>query len=124
LAQRGISEETAAAYWLGYDPAADPASAPGAIGEEYKAHPAPRLILPTGPGHYVARRIDGISEFAKLNPAGSKPGLFNTRILNSQETPAAIFVTEGIFDALAIIEAGAPAIALNSANNAEALIKR
>ena len=123
LKKRGISQETAAAYWLGYDPAADPASAPGAIGEERKAHPAPRLILPTGTGHYVARRIDDITEFAKLNPAGSKPGLFNTRILNDPEITA-VFVTEGIFDALAIIEAGAPAIALNSTANAEALIKR
>ena len=124
LESRGISQATAAAYWLGFDPAADPASAPGAIGDERKAHPAPRLILPTGPGHYVARRIDGAAEFAKLNPAGSKPGLFNTRILKGQETPAAIFVTEGIFDALAIIEAGAPAIALNSTSNAEAFIKK
>ena len=123
LEQRGISEETAAAYWLGFDPAADPASAPGAIGDEYKPHPAPRLIIPTNKGHYVARRIDGAAEFAKLNPAGSKPGIFNVKALDSQGA-GAIFVTEGIFDALAIIEAGAPAIAINSANNAEAFIKR
>ena len=123
LESRGISQATAAAYWLGYDPAADPAGAPGAIGDEYKAHPTPRLILPTNAGHYVARRIDGAAEFAKLNPAGSTPGIFNTRILKDPAA-GAVFVTEGIFDALAIIEAGAPAIALNSANNAEALIKR
>ena len=42
LSFRGISEETAAAYWIGYDPAADPASAPGAMGDEYKPHPCTR----------------------------------------------------------------------------------
>lgn len=122
LEKRGISQATAAAYWLGFDPAADPASAPGAMGNEYKPHPTPRLIIPTNKGHYVARRIDGVTEYAKLNPKDSKPGLFNTRALN--DPAAAVFVTEGIFDALAIIEAGAPAVALCSANNAEAFIKR
>lgn len=121
LQQRGISEETAAAYWIGYDPAADPASAPGAIGDEYRAHPAPRLILPTSKQHYIGRRIDGITEFAKMNPAGSKPGIFNARVLKDA---SAVFVTEGIFDALAILEAGAPAIALNSTSNADAFIQR
>ena len=123
LKKRGISEATAAAYWVGYDPAADPASAPGAMGEEYKPHPTPRLIIPTNRSHYVARRIDDKTEFSKLNPAGSEPGLFNSRVLSDQDA-GAVFVTEGVFDALAIIEAGAPAVALCSTSNAEAFIKR
>ena len=40
LSFRGISPETAAAYWIGYDPAADPASAPGAR-RRPSASPAP-----------------------------------------------------------------------------------
>ena len=36
----------------------------------------------------------------------------------------AVFVTEGAFDALSVIEAGAAAIALNSTSNADALIKQ
>lgn len=125
LEKRGISQATAAAYWLGYDPAADPANAPGAMGNENKPHPAPRLIIPVNPAHYVGRSIDPATPkgYAKLNPAGSTPGIFNTRILNDPDA-GPVFVTEGIFDALAIIEAGAPAIALNSTSNAEAFIKR
>lgn len=123
LEKRGISQATAIAYWIGYDPQSDPAGAPGAIGNEYRAHPVKRLIIPTSNRHYVARRIDEIKDFAKLNPKGSKPGIFNSPALRKQEL-SAIFVTEGIFDALAIIEAGAVAIAINSANNAETFIER
>ena len=122
LQQRGISLETAAAYWLGYDPAADPAKAPGAGADAKKLHPCPRLIIPTSAGHYVTRRIDGKSGYEKVNPAGSTPAIFNERVLYASDVQE-VFVTEGAFDALAVIEAGAAAIALNSAANADALIK-
>lgn len=123
LQRRGISAATAAAYWIGFDPAADPASAPGAMGDEYKAHPCPRLIIPTSSGHYIGRRIDGKHGFEKMNPKDSTPAIFNARVLYTQEVQE-IFVTEGAFDALSVIEAGAAAIALNSAANADALIKQ
>lgn len=113
LQARGISPETAAAYNLGYDPAADPARS---------NHPCPRLIIPTSRAHYVGRRIDGIKEFAKMNPKGSKPAIFNLRAV--YENNEAVFVTEGIFDALSIIEAGAAAVALNSTSNADILIEQ
>ena len=58
LQGRGISIETAESYFIGFDPAADPASAPGAMGNEYKPHPCPRIIIPTCNGHYIARSID------------------------------------------------------------------
>lgn len=123
LQKRGISMETAAAYWIGFDPAADPAGAPGATGEAApKKHPCPRLIVPINGSHYIARRIDGESLFKAMNPAGSEPGIFNEKALYAQEVQE-VFITEGAFDALSIIEAGAVAVALNSAANADKLIK-
>lgn len=121
LKGRGISQETAARFSIGFDPAADPASAPGATGNEYKAHPAPRLILPTGPAHYVGRRVDGVKEYEKMNPAGTSPAIFNAAAINAQEVQE-LFITEGTFDALALIEAGFYAIALNSTSNREKFV--
>lgn len=122
LTGRGISIATAEKYYIGFDPEADPANAPGGIGR--KLHPCPRIILPTTRGHYVGRSIsqDTPEAFKKLNPKNSKPGIFNSAALyGDAET---VFVVEGIFDALAIIEAGTEAIALNSTSNADQLIKQ
>ena len=129
LQGRGISPATAAAYWIGYDPAADPAGAPGATDEEYKPHPCPRIIIPTSKGHYIARSIDPNTPkaFVKMNPAKDKgaaaPTMFNTLVLFSEDVKE-VFVTEGAFDALSVMEAGAAAISLNSTSNADKLIKR
>jgi replicative DNA helicase len=114
LQSRGISLETAAAYWIGFDPAADPAKA---------NHPCPRIIIPTTKAHYIGRRTDGIKDYAKLNSKGSTPGIFNAKALYAQDVQE-VFVTEGAFDALSILEAGYTAIALNSTANADALIER
>ena len=115
LQGRGISLATATAAGCGFDPAADPAG---------KGHPCPRIILPTSSSHYVGRSIDPNTpdNFKKLNPAGSSPCIFNEAILNS--STGAVFVVEGIFDALSIIEAGADSIALNSTSNAGKLLDR
>ena len=129
LTARGISAATAAAYMLGFDPAADPANAPGATGEQYKPHPAARLIIPTTKTHYIGRAIDPDTpkQYAKMNPNRNKgagaAGIFNQRALYAQGVQE-VFITEGAFDALSIIEAGAAAIALNSTSNAELLLKQ
>lgn len=120
LKRRGIALDTAAAHWIGYDPQADPASAPGGTGEKW--HPCPRLIIPTSRGHYVGRRIDGEKDFDKVNAKGSTPGIFNSKALFAQDVQE-VFVVEGAFDALSVMEAGCQAIALNSAGNFEALLK-
>ncbi len=112
LKKRGISQETAAAYMLGYDPAADPAGS---------GHPCPRIILPVTGNFYTARAINLDVKRKYMNPTG-RVEIFNEQAINSTETRE-IFITEGIFDALSIIEAGATAIATNSANNAEKLLK-
>jgi len=114
LAGRGISEATAAAYWIGFDPAADPSG---------KGYPAPRIIIPVNAGHYIARATDPRNKYKKLNPTGSTPGIFNLKALYAQGVQE-VFVTEGAFDALSIIEAGATAIATNSAANAAKLIEQ
>ena len=127
LQGRCISVDTAAAYWIGYDPQADPASAPGGNGEA--KHPCPRIIIPTSKGHYVGRSIDPKTPaaFSKMNPAKDKgaaaPGIFNAAALYAHEVQE-IFVLEGAFDALSVLEAGYTAIALNSAGNFKALIDR
>lgn len=121
LEARGISYKTAYSCWIGYDPQADPAKAPGAIGDERRPHPTPRIIIPTSKGHFVARSIDPKTpkQFQKLNPKNSSPGIFNSRALAEHEQ---VFVVEGAFDALSIIEAGAAAVATNSKNNGQALL--
>lgn len=121
LNKRGISTHTAAAYWIGFDPESDPANNPDGTG--VSIHPCARLIIPTSTSHYIGRRIDGDPKFAKINPKDSSPGIFNLKTLYSQDIEA-VFVTEGAFDALSVIEMGAPAIALNSTNNVDTLLKK
>ena len=125
LQRRGIDPATAAAYWIGYDPAADPANAPGAGAEAHKPHPCPRIIIPTSKAHYIGRSIDPATPkaFSKMNPAGSTPAIFNARSLYAQEVQE-IFIFEGAFDALSALQAGAAAIALNSAGNGKILLEQ
>ena len=127
LQSRGISPATAAAYWLGFDPAADPANAPGAGADEQKPHPCPRIIVPVTPGYYIGRSIDPNTPkaYQKLNPSKAKgaaaPQIYNSGVLFTQNVQE-VFVVEGVFDALSIIEAGGTAIALNGAGNRDALL--
>jgi len=127
LSSRGISQETARAYWLGFDRLSDPANAPGMIGEGYRPHPAPRLIIPTSASHYVGRAIDPNMEkrFAKMNPNREKgageAGIFNVNALYAQDVQV-VYVVEGDFDALSLLEVGATAIATNSTGNIQKLL--
>jgi replicative DNA helicase len=115
LEGRGISLETAKAYKLGFDPQADPA---------HSGHPSPRIIIPTTTTHYVGRSIDPATppKYAKLNVKGGKPWLFNGRALSAQEAEV-VFILEGAFDALSVLEVGKQAIALNSTSNARKLLE-
>lgn len=111
---RGISIETARACGIGFDAAADPARS---------NHPAARIIIPTSKYHFVGRSIDPNTpaQYAKMNPKGAHPGIFNeAAIYNS----SIVFITEGAFDALSILEAGEAAIALNSTSNARAFLEK
>ena len=123
LEARGISKGTAAFYNIGYDPAADPASAPGAMEGEPTAHPAKRIIVPCTDDFYIARSIDPATPaaFKAPNPKGSSTKLFNAAALYNSEF---VFVTEGIFDALSFIEIGFAAVATNGKGNGRLLAEQ
>lgn len=114
LTERGISPETAVAYGLGFDPNAIPAGS---------RRCCPRVIIPTNCFHYVARSIDPDAQpgCRTINNKGATPDLFNRQALYAPGDEP-VFVTEGAFDALSIIEAGGSAIALNSASNGRLLL--
>ena len=56
-----------------------------------------------------------------MNNKGATPDLFNRQALYAPGDEP-VFVTEGAFDALSIVEAGGSAIALNSAANGRLLL--
>lgn len=110
LADRGISQPVWKAHKIGFDPQADPAG---------KGHTAPRIIIPVSPYHYIGRRIDGGKDYAKLNNAGVSPDILDRSLI---WTSRIVFVVEGAFDCMSIIEAGQPAIATNSTSNIDKLL--
>lgn len=125
LKQRGISMETAARFWLGYDPAW---VSPTAIerlreqGKDWTPPATPRLIIPTGPHGYTARSIQADTDprFKKMKEGAA--GIFGSKALyNSEGRP--VFIVEGEIDALSIIEAGAEAAALGSTANKGKLLE-
>ena len=124
LRSRGISPETALKYDVGFDPEADPASKPGAAAGEWKPHPAPRLIFPAGEAHYEARCIspDAPKGFCKIGCKGNNKGLFNRGALWESEA-GIVFIVEGAFDALSLLEIGVDAVALNGTGGANKLLE-
>ena len=98
LSFRGISQETATAYKLGYDT------------------DTRFFIVPTSRHFYVARNTNPEAEIRYKNPKGATPELFNAQAIYNEESRP-VFVVEGAFDALSIIEAGGLAVALNSVSN-------
>lgn len=134
LTGRGISLETccnaiaeADNCCIGFDPAW---VSPTAIkrlrarGSTWTPPGTPRIIIPVTESYYIARDIrpaipEDERKFAKMNEG--EPVVFNMGALHSGAD--AVFVVEGVFDALSIIEAGQPAIALNSTSNVDKLIK-
>jgi len=106
LKGRGISIISAQRFKIGFD------------------DKARRMILPSlsasgGCTYYTARAIDSASasRYGKyLNLKGTRAELWNKPALYAQEVNE-VFITEGAFDALSIVEAGGQAVALNSAGN-------
>lgn len=105
LSFRGLSNDTAARFWIGYDPATG------------------FLIVPAAKSFYIARNTDSASEMRYKNPTGVSIELFNLKALYN-EAARPVFITEGAIDALSIIEAGGEAIALNSASNTRKLLEQ
>ena len=105
LTFRGLSNDLAARYWLGYDPETG------------------YLIIPAARSFYIARNTDSASKMRYKNPTGVSIELFNLKALyNDAARP--VFITEGAIDALSIIEAGGEAVALNSTSNTRKLLEQ
>ena len=95
--KRGLSKSIVDAYNLGY-------------WEEKK-----RFVIPTGKFSYNARATwEADKKERYLKPKGQFE-LFNLKVIPLAEQP--VFVVEGEFDALSIIEAGGIAVALGSSSN-------
>lgn len=105
IQSRGISMETAAGAYIGYD-------------AQRRA-----IVIPTrseSGSSYVLRYTNPAMKIRYANAEGLSVGLFNLKALKSG---APVFVVEGGFDALSILEAGYQAIALCSTSNAGKLIE-
>lgn len=128
LQARGIGPATANRFLIGYDPAwISPTAVRNqrAKGSNWTPPATARIIMPVSKNHYVARAIspDVKDDYKKMNETGGgSSGIFNRRAL--YEDNKAVFVVEGIFDALSIIETGGAAVALNSTENANLFIEQ
>ena len=85
---------------------------------------SPRLIIPNDSGGYLARDTRENLTEAQKKYSKQRVGtvaLFNSAVLRQSEQP--IFIVEGEFDALSIIDAGGQAVALCSASNTQKLLE-
>ena len=105
LKGRGISADTARKIGVCFDAAADPAGS-GCF--------APRLIIPSSKYHFVGVRVDGVDEYRKMNVKGATAEVSN---LEELDKAGSVFVVEGAFDGMSIMEAGGRAVMLNSTSN-------
>lgn len=122
LKARGITLETAKKYSLGYDPAwISPTVIQNqeAKGSSWRPQPVQKIIVPTSINAYIARAMQQDDSMRYANVG--KPILFNAKAL--YEGHRAVFITEGAFDALSIIQCGAAAVGLNSTSNIHALLR-
>lgn len=126
LSERGISPATASKYYIGFDPAwVSPAviRAQQAKNSNWRPAPTARIIAPANRNHYATRAISTNAEYSKAQEnGGGEMGFFNEGAL--YDGTEIIFVTEGFFDALSVLETGAAAIALNSANMAADFVRK
>lgn len=113
LTGRGISIDTAERCGIGYDAECDVYGS---------GHKSARLVIPLNRQTYIGRAIsaDVPKQYQKPFNKGGKPSIFNSDAIYAGAD--AVFVTEGIFDAMSVIEAGCQAIALNSVSNCGKLI--
>ena len=111
LDKRGISDEVASRFMLGYDNRyKDPVS-----GNMWQA-----LIIPTGHYSYVARNTDTRADAKDRYRKTGKTVPLNIKALQTASKP--IFITEGELDALSIIEVGGEAVGLGSTANISILV--
>jgi len=125
LERRGISVETARAYGVGFR---EDWVSPAAVrslreqGRDWTPPASPRMIIPTSEGGYTARDIreDADPRFRKMKEGPA--GLFNPGALRNR-AGRPVFIVEGEFDALSVLEAGGLAVALGSVSNRGRLLE-
>lgn len=114
LKKRGISEEAAKRFLIGFEPHFK--TADNGSFTEWKA-----LIIPTGRNSFVARNTDPKAEDRNRYRNKGTSELFNSKALTDSKRP--IFIVEGEIDALSIISLGAEAIGLGSTTNTKKLLE-
>lgn len=121
LTNRGISLETQKRFGIGY---CANWRHPAALAKGKRPPASPRIIIPTGPGSYLARdtRQEGdpgfVAKFAKQKHGTGS--LFNLAALDAGRP---VFVVEGEIDALSVEDIGHSALALGSTSNCDKLIE-
>lgn len=113
IKKRGISENTAMRNGLGYTPM------------YYGDMNTPAIIFPKyvkGKGNigYTARSIENVDKGRKARHNKGEQGIFNLQVLANPG--AVVFLVEGEFDALSIIECGFPAISTSGNTKADDLV--
>ena len=135
LQRRGLDEETAKLFGLGYEPNwISPTAAYNRKQENAEREkagqaplppltPSPRLIIPLSKNNYLARDTrpdeqltDSQKKYKKMNEGQGKP-FFNRKAI---ENPLCFFITEGELDAISIEQAGGSCVALGSTVKAKA----
>lgn len=117
LLSRGISEEVQIKHRIGYDPKWENPTSP-------KDSRIPRLIIPTSPTSYVARKAGPVSPNFddRIRKAGSLH-LLNEETLNDPEDLRPCFVVEGEIDALSLETIGERAVALGGTSGKDRLLE-
>lgn len=85
----------------------------------------PRVIIPTGPGNYLARDVRPVEEIPEEQRKYTKSKVGKVKLYNIdalKEAHGNVFIVEGEIDALSIIEAGGQAVGLGSASNKRAFL--
>lgn len=120
LSNRGIGPVTAECFTLGYDPQWKHPK----LAQNPKTPSSPRVIIPTGPGSYIARDIRNSLQGKARKYAKMKVGpvrLFNIPALKSTGLP--VIIVESEMDALSVIEVGGQAVGLGGTGNVKAFLR-
>jgi replicative DNA helicase len=78
------------------------------------------VIIPTSPNSYLARAVDQNADPRFKVIKEGRAEIFNKHALKGGEL---VFIVEGEFDALSVIEAGGQAVALGSTGNKNKFIE-
>ena len=119
LHSRGISLQTAIKYGLGF---AENWNHPKTAAKGYN-YASPRIIIPTSQFSYVARDIRPNAEKSYKVQKEGKIDFFNKQALYGEKP---VFITEGEFDALSVIEVGngkIDAVALSSTSSVNKFVE-